>query len=61
MGRKSDLVTLLPGRRTWKEDRRDVSAQQRQPPRVLSAKEGSLQVGIIGVTEDREESGEKQC
>lgn len=58
MGRKSDLVMLRPGRRTWKEARRGTLARPRQLPRVLSAKESAQHVHMIGVTEEREEFGE---
>lgn len=47
MGRKSDLVTLRLGRRTWNEASRGASAGQKGSPPCPELREG--QVGVIGV------------
>ena len=47
MGRKSDLVTLRPGRRTWKEATEEYQASRGSSSSILSTEDSSAPNGRV--------------
>lgn len=61
MGRKSDLVTLRPGRRTWKEATEEHQAPEAAALSILSTEDdSSAPVGITGLSEETGEFGRRE-